>query len=603
MIELYTNNEQDFSQNGIILNPLYCKINNKLNVENELEMELLLDKEGIYKNAIRGSLIKVSTPDFDDQQLYRIYNTKKCMSSDSMIVYARHILFDLNKKIIFNKNVQGNGQQVLSKILEDTYFTGTSESNITDIRQYKMRNITNILNGNEEDTFINIWGGEIECNNYNINIPLKRGKDRGIRVTFGYNLEDIEEEINADEVVTRIFPYSGDIVLDTNTPYVDSPLIAKYSDIYEQAIEMSDITVKEKNEDSEGNNYVSDNGFETIEEARAEMRRRCNKLFEEGADKIKANYVIKIKDLSKTIEYKRLGYDVLEKICLGDTVHCYNKNIDIEVDARCIGYTWDCVNEEYEEIELGEFISGYFDDALSDLDNLYRKIVMTEQYILLQVTSLDNNLSAKIEITAEKITSEVDDKINQTNSKIEQTASSITQTVTDLKNNTNSQIQQLSNEISTKVSDDEFNSEIRQLSNEISSKVSSGSGFSSELKQNVSAFKFLFNDASDGMTEISSDGLTIYDGGIEIQDKKGNVVFYIESDGTVHIKNCGIDDLNIYDTSKNSMFFNTLANMKRISCGEISPSRLTLDYRDFYIGSDGYDLKEFVERIIDGKNV
>lgn len=603
MIELYTNNEQDFLQNGIILNPLYCKINNKLNAENELEMELLLDKEGIYKNVIRGSLIKVPTPDFDDQQLYRIYNTKKCMSSDSMIVYARHILFDLNKKIIFNKNVQGNGQQVLSKILEDTYFTGTSESNITDIRQYKMRNITNILNGNEEDTFINIWGGEIECNNYNINIPLKRGKDRGIRVTFGYNLEDIEEEINADEVVTRIFPYSGDIVLDTNTPYVDSPLIAKYSDIYEQAIEMSDITVKEKNEDSEGINYVSDNGFETIEEARAEMRRRCNKLFEEGADKIKANYVIKIKDLSKTIEYKRLGYDVLEKICLGDTVHCYNKNIDIEVDARCIGYTWDCVNEEYEEIELGEFISGYFDDALSDLDNLYRKIVMTEQYILLQVTSLDNNLSAKIEITAEKITSEVDDKINQTNSKIEQTASSITQTVTDLKNNTNSQIQQLSNEISTKVSDDEFNSEIRQLSNEISSKVSSGSGFSSELKQNVSAFKFLFNDASDGMTEISSDGLTIYDGGIEIQDKKGNVVFYIESDGTVHIKNCGIDDLNIYDTSKNSMFFNTLANMKRISCGEISPSRLTLDYRDFYIGSDGYDLKEFVERIIDGKNV
>lgn len=603
MIELYTNNEQDFSQNGIILNPLYCKINNKLNAENELEMELLLDKEGIYKNVIRGSLIKVPTPDFDDQQLYRIYNTKKCMSSDSMIVYARHILFDLNKKIIFNKNVQGNGQQVLSKILEDTYFTGTSESNITDIRQYKMRNITNILNGNEEDTFINIWGGEIECNNYNINIPLKRGKDRGIRVTFGYNLEDIEEEINADEVVTRIFPYSGDIVLDTNTPYVDSPLIAKYSDIYEQAIEMSDITVKEKNEDSEGNNYVSDNGFETIEEARAEMRRRCDKLFEEGADKIKANYVIKIKDLSKTIEYKRLGYDVLEKICLGDTVHCYNKNIDIEVDARCIGYTWDCVNEEYEEIELGEFISGYFDDALSDLDNLYRKIVMTEQYILLQVTSLDNNLSAKIEITAEKIKSEVDDKINQTNSKIEQTASSITQTVTDLKNNTNSQIQQLSNEISTKVSDDEFNSEIRQLSNEISSKVSSGSGFSSELKQNVSAFKFLFNDASDGMTEISSDGLTVYDGGIEIQDKNGNTVFYIESDGTVHIKNCGIDDLNIYDTSKNSMFFNTLANMKRISCGEISPSRLTLDYRNFYIGSDGYDLKEFVERIIDGKNV
>ena len=213
MIELYTNNTQDTSKNGVILNPISCTITNKLNESNELEMELPIDKDGFYKEVIRGSLIKVPTPDFEENQLYRVYDTKKCMSSNSIIVYARHILFDLNKKVIFNKNVQGHGQEVLDKILEDTNFTGTSESNIADIRQYKMRNITNVLNGSEEDSFINIWGGEIECNNYNLNIPLKRGSDKGIRVTFGYNLEDIEEEISADEVVTRIFPYSGELVL------------------------------------------------------------------------------------------------------------------------------------------------------------------------------------------------------------------------------------------------------------------------------------------------------------------------------------------------------------------------------------------------------
>lgn len=600
MIELYTNNNQDTNKNGIPLNPISCIVTNKINAENELEMEILLDKDGLYKEVNRGMLIKVPTPDFAESQLYRIYDTKKCMSSDSMIIYARHILFDLNKKIIFNKNVQGNGQQVLSKILEDTNFTGTSESNITDIRHYKMRNITNVLNGNEDDSFINIWGGEVECNNYKINIPLKRGSDKGINVTFGYNLEDIEEEINADEVVTRIFPYSGEIVLGTNTPYVDSPLIAKYPDVYEQAVEMSDVTVKEKKEDIEGN--LTGEGYDTEEEARTEMIKRCNKLYEEGADKVKANYVVKMQDLSKTIEYKQLGYDVLERICLGDIVHCYNKNIDIEVDARCIGYTWDCINEEYEEIELGQFINGYIDDTLNDLDNLYRKIVMNEQYILLQVTSLDNSLNAKIEITAEKITSEVDNKINQTNSKIEQTATSITQTVTDLKNNTNSQIQQLSNEISTKVSDNEFNSEIRQLSNEISSKVSEDD-FSSMITQNSKSVTVAIKDESDHNVVIDSSGLTVQNGAFVLEDEDGNIIMDVDNTGILRANVIGVNDIVISNTGKTSGLYKALRDMDEISTGEIKPSRLTLDYRDFYIGTNGYDLKQFVERIAEGKSV
>lgn len=604
MVELYTNNKQDFSQNGIILNPIYCKITNKLNAENELEMEILLDKEGIYKNVARSRLIKVPTPDFDEPQLYRIYDTKKCMSSNSMIVYARHILFDLNKKVIFNKNVQGNGQQVLSKILEDTNFTGTSESNITDIRQYKMRNITNVLNGNEEDSFINIWGGEVECNNYRINIPLKRGKDRGIRVTFGYNLEDIEEEINADEVVTRIFPYSGDIVLGTNAPYVDSPLIAKYPDVYEQTIEMSDITVKEKKEDSEGNEHTSDDdsGFETIEEAREEMVRRCNKLFEEGADKIKANYVVKMQDLSKTTEYKRLGYDVLEKICLGDTVHCYNKNIDIEVDARCIGYTWDCVNEEFEEIELGQFISGYFDDALTDLDNLYRKIILQEQYILLRVDNLARTMYAEIEITAEHIRQTVENTETELKTQITQTAEEIRSEAIDTKNNLQSQITQNAREIATKVSDSKFNSEIRQLSNEISSKVSEYD-FSSMITQNSQSVAVAIKDESNHNLIVDKKGLTIQNGAITVEDNDGNLIMDVDKKGLLRCDMVSINDLNISDTSKGSLFYSTLANMKEISTGELKPSRLTLDYRNFYIGNDGYNLKQFVERIIDGRSV
>ncbi|MBY6915629.1 endopeptidase [Clostridium botulinum] len=422
MIQLHLDSN-DIEKNGIILNPISCEISSVLNGEDELEMEIKLDKDGIYKYVSRGRIITVPTPEFDNDQMHRIYDTKKCMSSNSMIVYARHIRFDANKKVIFNKNVQGNGQQVLNKLLEDTKFTGKSDSNITDIRQYKMRSITNVISGSEEDSFLNIWGGEIECNNYNLNIPLKRGKDRGIRVTFGYNLEDIEEEINSDTLVTRIYPYSGELVLGGNTQYIDSPLIDKYEDVYEQQVEMSDIKVKEDPEDKEG--------FNTEEEARKEMIKRCKKLYENGVDKIKANYKVNIANLKNTIEYKKYGYDALEKICLGDTVHCYNKNIDIEVSARCISYRWDCINEEYIEIELGEYISNYIDENLNSIDNLYRKIVLEKQYILLKVDSLDNSLSSKIELSEKNINFKVDNFKKDLSAEIELVDDKISAVVTE----------------------------------------------------------------------------------------------------------------------------------------------------------------------------
>ncbi|MFT8349464.1 phage tail spike protein [Clostridium saccharoperbutylacetonicum] len=394
MIQIYTDSNPDLSKNGIIINPISCVINPKMNAENELEMEFSIDKDGLYKYIQNNNFIAVPTPDFEEQQLYRIYNTKKSMSGHSITAYARHIEFDLAKSVIFNKTVQGNGLEVLNELLANTSFIGHSDITIQDVRQYKMRTLMNVLLGSEDDSFINIWGGEISCNNYNLSINTKRGSDKGIRVTFGYNLEDIEEDLNYDDVITRLYPYSGDLILSSNTPYVDSPLIQKIG-VLEDKIEFSDIKIKENQDDTEG--------FSNRSEAEAEMIRRCDKLFQNGLDKITANYVVKMQNLRKTREYKELGYDVLETICIGDTVHCYNKNIDIEVEARCISYKWDCISEEYIEIELGEFINDYVNMQNNRIDNLYKKIQLTEENILFQVTSLDNRLTSKIELEANKI--------------------------------------------------------------------------------------------------------------------------------------------------------------------------------------------------------
>lgn len=584
MIQLYTNNRQDINKNGIILTPKYCELSNELNGTNELELEIPIDKDDIYKNAKVGGIITVPTPDFEQVQMYRIYDTQKSMSGRGITIYARHVFFDLNKKIIFNKNVQGNGQQALNKILEDTNFNGRSDSNITDIRQYLMRNVMNVLASDDEDSFLNIWGGEIECNNFNLNIPLKRGEDNGINVAFGYNLEDIEEEIDMSEVVTRIYPYSGDINLGTNTPYVDSPLIAKYPDVYEECIEMSDITVKDKKEDSGGNSHTSDkdNGFDTVEQARKEMIKRCKKLYDEGADKIKANYKVKMKSLRKTVEYKDKGYDVLENIKLGDTVHCYNNKIDIEVSARCISYKWDCIKEEYIEIELGQFLSNYIDNNLSNLENLYRKIVLQEQYILLRVDNLARTMYAEIEITAEHIRSTVENVEAGLKSQILQTAESINAKVEDLEENTSAELEILSNKISSKVSEDDF---------------------SSMIEQNSRSVTVAIKDESDHNVIIDSDGLTVENGAFVLKDSNGDLIMDVDRQGILRADIIGVNDIIINNTGKTSGLYKALLDMEEISTGEIKPSRLTLQDDEFYINDDGWTLREYVERLIEGKRV
>lgn len=240
--------------------------------------------------------------------------------------------------------------------------------------------------------------------------------------------------------------------------------------------------------------------------------------------------------------------------------------------------------------------------AVSKIDETESKLTQTASEIRGEVADTKEELNSTISQTASSLTTSITDTRNDLQTKIEQTASAIRQEVTDKEYGLQSQINHYAGEINSKVSSTEYNTYVTQTDKAISSKVSKGSEFSSEMKQNVDAFQFLFEEVSGSKTEISKDGLTIYKGGIKIKDKNGNTVFYIESDGTVHIENCGIENLSIQDTSKSSMFFHTLANMKRISCGEISPSRLTLDYRDFYIG-DGYNLKQFVERVIDGRDV
>lgn len=357
-IEIYLKTNTNYSMNGdITLTPISCTYKAS---EHLVTLEHPIDDIGRWKYVDYENVISVED---EKKKLYRIFNVVK--SLDSITAYARPLFFDLIDNVLLDvRPTLKNGEDALNIILEGTGFTGHSNISTINTSYYVRKNIVEAILGDDENSFLNRWEGEVYLDNFDIYINDKIGSDNGVRVELAYNLNEIEEDINIEEVATRIIPtgYNG-IMLDGSTPWVDSPLINKYTKPKMRVINFDDVKVKESEADEEG--------FKTIEEARQELIKRCNKLYEEGIDKPSVNYKIDMINLANTTAYK--DYIKLVTVNEGDTVTCYIPGLDIDVKARVIDYEEDLITGEYISLELGNAISNFFKeqaDVQSKINNI-----------------------------------------------------------------------------------------------------------------------------------------------------------------------------------------------------------------------------------------
>ena len=359
MIEIYLKTNTNYEMNGdMLLTTISCTYKAS---EYLVTLEHPIDSFGRWKYIDYENVISVE--DDGKKKLYRIFNVVKSLYS--ITAYARPLFFDLIDNVLLDvRPTLKNGEEALNIILEGTGFTGHSNISTINTSYYVRKNIVESILGNDENSFLNRWGGEVLLDNFDIYINDKIGSDNGVRVELGYNLNEIEEDINIEEVATRIIPtgYNG-IMLDGSTPWVDSPLIKKYTKPKMRVINFDDVKVKESEADEEG--------FNTIEEARQELVKRCNKLYEEGIDKPSVNYKIDMINLANTTAYK--DYIKLVTVNEGDTVTCYIPGLDIDVKARVIDYEKDLMTGEYISLELGNAISNFFKeqaDVQSKINNI-----------------------------------------------------------------------------------------------------------------------------------------------------------------------------------------------------------------------------------------
>lgn len=361
MIQIYKKENVNYNRNGdLVPDAISAESTISLNGDWEMELTVPLTDENV-EVVTDYAVVKVRQPEAAEDQLWYIYKTEK--ADDEITAYARPVFMQAAEDcILLDVRPTGKtGQQALDIMCgQNQKYSGESDITTAATAYYQNKNLIEAIQGDEENAFLNRWGGEILYNNYQVIINERVGGDYGVRAEMGYNITGIEESVDTQEVVTRIFPigFNGRMLTGA-TPYADSKNISKYPFIhskfskYEDIKYVGDVEREEEREDA----------YQTIEEFEEALRERAQSEFSTGADLPAITYNIDFLELSETQEYKSLKS--LLKVGLGDTVKIRHRRLQIETEARCIARTYDHIRNRVTEITLGNFEKNYLDKMSS----------------------------------------------------------------------------------------------------------------------------------------------------------------------------------------------------------------------------------------------
>lgn len=351
-------------------------ITEELNGEYSLDITFLINdkyNKYAYDLMVNDSLLKV-----DDEygiEYFRIAKVTKTKAKYE--IFARHITISEPLKM-FCEDVRPtnlNGQGAISWIFDNSrgnkWIEVTSNIANTNTAYYKNKTVYEAL-FDSDNSFLNRWGGEVYRRGFKLSINAKVGEDRGFNIRSGKNLKGIEERSNLNTLVTSIYPTGFDGI-SIPEKCIDSPLINYYSDIYPKAIKFDDIKVKSEN---------NEEGFDTLEEAQEELRRRSREMFtKDKVDILTSSYTVTFAELQKAEGYK--DYSFLETTFLGDIVSVYEEKLNINIKVRVTKRVYDGIKKRRKSTTLSNKDLNYKPPSITQIIEKINKVDSTETILQL----------------------------------------------------------------------------------------------------------------------------------------------------------------------------------------------------------------------------
>lgn len=394
MIQIYNQDNTDFEKNGnITLMPTTATVHTVLNGAWTAELSHPIDDMGRWKYIKEEAVIKMQS--FNGIQLFRIKKVKK--ADGGVTANMEPIFMDAMGDCFLTdiRPTEKNGQQALDIMCAaNSKYSGSSDIQKISTAYYEYKNLIEAINGDDENSFINRWGGEILFDNFQVIINERAGGDYGIELKYGKNIpaDGLTEEVDTSAVITRIYPkaYNGHTITDNG--YVDSPVINSYATVKAATMTFDDVKMREDaQEGDEEDGIIICDTQEELDEA---LTTKCNAQYEAGADKPSVSISANIVLLQNTEQYKE--YKVLEDISLGDTIHCKHSKLDIVTEARVIELEYDCISKKVKAVTLGDFEYNYFDNVTSATNRIDEAIRSDGSVVAEQVKGVIDGVKSQM---------------------------------------------------------------------------------------------------------------------------------------------------------------------------------------------------------------
>lgn len=288
-----------------------------------------------YKDISKGSYIKIKDDEYHDPQIYEVYRITKPMNG-IVTVRMQHISYILGKATVLPFTSTGVATTIsnMQSHLVGT-FPFTMDTDIANSSSVFKLDIPRSFRGTIagwRGSLLDVFGGELDWDNLNVHLLRSRGRDNGVRIEYGKNLVDIEQEESIAEVYDAVLGYA--VVDDVTTC---------------GTVQKITTTNSPRTLNVDFSNQFGANNPPTVTQLNTLAMQYA---VANGVGRPHINLNIKFAPLWKTDEYKDVSQ--LERVGLFDTVHVYFEKLGVDAEAKVITTHYDFINEKPISIELGD---------------------------------------------------------------------------------------------------------------------------------------------------------------------------------------------------------------------------------------------------------
>ena len=347
----------------------------------------------------------LTADDLHGEQDFYIFEVEK--QQGYIQVYANQVISLLNNYIVSSIDVDRvSGTRVLSAfaggITRDNPFSFFSDIDDRHTLNIKDKNAMEVL-AKDKHSILGQWGGDMVRNGYNLRLLKNGGSENESLFMYKKNLSSYQHKTSTKSLKTRITfktTVKGEGEKAPDVDYVvviDSPLLGKYSQIYEAVVEVNDQNVKDQ-----------------------------ASLIEYGKQYFRTSMCDMLED---NLEISVVGQSDVA-VRMFDVVSIYHEWYGLDVRKKITKYTYSPMAKRLKSIGFGTFqsslanaIGGIVNDAvLNESRNLHQ---IFDERLKKEIANADRAFDAEFA----KRKKEIDDGIELTKAKAEEVKQELSDTI------------------------------------------------------------------------------------------------------------------------------------------------------------------------------